>query len=72
MFAEIYTIVTRFCFSYPRIHEDKVHLHEHENHLQQRIHTAQNLMARRIERRLEKGAKLQAHVDHRSQTKCYM
>ena len=36
--------------TYSGIHEDKVHLHESKNHLQQWIDTNQYMMAGRVER----------------------
>lgn len=54
--------------AYPGIHEDKVHLHERENHLQQGVHATQDLVTGRGEGNLEEGAQLQASVNHRSQT----
>lgn len=57
--------------TYPCIHEDEVHLHEGEDHLEQRIDAAQDLVAGRRERNLEEGAQLQARVDHRAQAKGY-
>lgn len=55
--------------TYPGIHENKVHLHKSENHLQNWIDTAQNHVARRVEGYFKKYTKLQTVVDHRTQTK---
>lgn len=32
--------------TYPRVHEDEIHLHERENHLQNWIHALEDLVAR--------------------------
>lgn len=52
--------------TYSRVHENEVHLHEGENHLQKWIDTSQNLMARRSNWSLEECSKFQANVDQGS------
>lgn len=56
--------------TYPRIHEDEIHLHKSENHLQYWIDAFQDKIAWRSQGQLEKGPKLQAIVDHGTETKC--
>lgn len=57
-------IIKEECFTYPRVHEDEVHLHEGENHLENWIHALEDLVAGRRGRHLEEGAEFQTVVDH--------
>lgn len=57
--------------AYSGVHEDEVHLHEREDHLQHRVHAPEDHVARRRERYFEEGAELQSVVDHRAQTESY-
>lgn len=54
--------------SHPWVHEDEIHLHEGEDHLQQRVDAFQDLMAWRSQGDFEEAAKLESNVDHRAQT----
>ena len=56
-------------FTYPCVHEDKVHLAEGEDHLQNRIDAPQDLIAGRSPRNFEKGSKFHAIIDHGPKTK---
>ena len=60
---------TQSSVTHPGVHEDKVHLHEGENHLEQRVHSTQDLVALGGEGDLEEGAQLQSSVDHGAQSK---
>lgn len=57
--------------TYPRIQENEIHLHEAEDHLQQRINTDEDVVAWRIKGNLKEGAELQADINHGAQTKSY-
>lgn len=59
----------RFFSTYPRVHEDEVHLHEGEDHLQNWIHALENLVTRRCGWHLEERAEFQTVVDHCTQAK---
>ena len=68
----IYIIHTTFflLFTYPSIHEYKIHLAEGKYHLQNRVNASEHLIAWRVPRNLEKRSKLQPIVDHCAQSKC--
>lgn len=59
-------------FAYPRhvksthsrVHEDEVHLHEGENHLQKWIDAAQNLVTWRANWDFKERTELQTDVNH--------
>ena len=53
--------------TYPRVHEDEVHLTEGEHHLEDGIDPAKDLVARRVPGDLEEGAQLEAAIDHGAQ-----
>lgn len=53
--------------TYASVHENEIHLHEGENHLQQWIDAAQNLMAWRSEWNLEECTDFQSNIDHCAQ-----
>ena len=57
--------------TYPCRDEDEIHLEEGEDGVQDGIGSALQREARRIGRHLHEGAKLEAVVDERTQTKCY-
>ena len=54
--------------SYPCIHEDKVHLAECEDHLEDRVDAPQDLVAGGVPRDLEEGSKFESVVDHCAKT----
>ena len=53
--------------TYSGVHEDEVHLHEREHHLQDGIYDLQQVVTRRRERYFEDLAELQSDIDHRAQ-----
>ena len=57
-------------FTYPSIHEYKIHLAKGKYHLQNRVNASEHLIAWRVPRNLEKRSKLQPIVDHCTQSKC--
>jgi hypothetical protein len=57
--------------TYPWVHEDEVHLHECEDHLQNRIDAPQDLVTWWCKWDLKKCPTLQPIVDHGSQSKCW-
>lgn len=57
--------------TYPRIHENEIHLHKGEDHLQQGVDAAQNHVAGRVKGNFEKHPKLQPVVDHGAQSESY-
>lgn len=54
--------------TYPRVHENKVHLHESEDHLKNGIDPSKNHVTRRSERHFEKRSELESVINHRAQT----
>ena len=57
-------------FTYPSIHEYKIHLAKGKYHLQNRVNASEHLIAWRVPRNLEKRSKLQPIVDHCAQSEC--